>query len=244
MTFSPQLINSCTECIRALRCDEEYQKIWTESASGGLAPAKQPRQAPRAFVDYVVEETLGQQEGFNEQEGKRLFFVIIDSVLAEMSARFNETNQEFAVSLKAMDPGSEDFLDTEKLKPLMDLTSTEINETQFVVAREFFQSQGGDRMTLSELVTKHITVFTALPQVLAAFKQAMTFGASTAMCENSFSTLKRVFSDHRRSMLHGRKANLIQLVFENDLTRKFNGEWRDVLLRRFHAASNRRLQLF
>lgn len=239
-----QLIHNSTECLRRLRCDEEFQNIWAETASDGPTPAKRLRQAPAALREYVVEETLGHQEEFNEQEGKQLFFAIIDSVLGEMAARFSETNQKYTIALKALDPASEDFLNTQKLKPLLDLSHTEINDTQFIIAREFVRSQGGEPMTISELVTKHRTVFTAMPQVFAAFKQAMTFGASTAMCENSFSTLKRVFSDHRRSMLHGRKANLIRLAFENDLTRKFNGEWREVLLRRFNAASNRRLQLY
>ncbi|KAF3833302.1 hypothetical protein F7725_026967, partial [Dissostichus mawsoni] len=31
------------------------------------------------------------------------------------------------------------------------------------------------------------------------------------MCENSFSTLRKVFSDHRRAMFHKRMAQLVQL---------------------------------
>ncbi len=78
----------------------------------------------------------------------------------------------------------------------------------------------------------------------SAMKCALTFGASTATCENSFSTLKNVFTDNRRSMLHQRKAQLVQLAFERDLTRKFRDEWKDTLLRRFKASKLRRLQLF
>lgn len=63
------------------------------------------------------------------------------------------------------------------------------------------------------------------------------------MCENSFSTLRSVFSDHRRAMLHGRKAQLVQLGFERDLTRKCTAEWKDTVLRRF-SNNSRRFQLF
>lgn len=135
-------------------------------------------------------------------------------------------------------------MNTQELKPLLDLSGTEINEKQFIVACEFVRSQGGESMTISELVTKHRTVFSTAMPGLCGLQTSNDIWASTAMCENSFSTLKRVFSDHRRSMLHGQKANLIRLAFENDLTKKFNGEWREVLLRRFNAASKRRLQLF
>ncbi|KAL2087113.1 hypothetical protein ACEWY4_018172 [Coilia grayii] len=48
---------------------------------------------------------------------------------------------------------------------------------------------------------------------------------------------------HRRSMLHGRKAQLIQLAFEKDLTHLFKSEWKDALMRRF-SSEKRRLQLF
>ncbi|KAJ4923106.1 hypothetical protein JOQ06_021350 [Pogonophryne albipinna] len=51
-------------------------------------------------------------------------------------------------------------------------------------------------------------------------------------------------SEHRRSMSHTRKANLIQLGFEKDLTKKCKNEWKDMLLRRFHSSGKRRLQLY
>ena len=62
------------------------------------------------------------------------------------------------------------------------------------------------------------------------------------MCEKSFSKVKNVFSEHRRSMLHRRKARLIQLASEKDLTHKFTSEWKDMLTRRF-SSEKRRLPL-
>ena len=40
---------------------KQFQEIWTETSSDGATPTTQARQASAAFVDYVVEETLGQQ---------------------------------------------------------------------------------------------------------------------------------------------------------------------------------------
>ncbi|CAL8271460.1 unnamed protein product [Boreogadus saida] len=48
--------------------------------------------------------------------------------------------------------------------------------------------------------------------------------------------------EHRRGMLHRRKAQLIQLAFEKDLTHKFTSEWKDMLMRRF-SSEKRRLPL-
>lgn len=178
------------------------------------------------------------------RNAKDSFFCTIDSVLAEMGARFSERNHKYMEALRAVDPGSDTFLNPEKVKPLLDLTKTEVDEAQFAVALNFVNTQGYDKVTLTQLLSSHKNVFSAMPVVLSAFKLALTFGASTAMCENSFSTLKNVFTEHRRSMLHSRKVNLIKLAFEHDLTRKFMGEWKERLLRRFNAAPNRRIQLY
>ena len=59
--------------------------------------------------------------------------------------------------------------------------------------------------------------------VLTALQLTLVFGASTATCENLFSILKSVFTDHRRSMLHVRKARLVQLAFEKEMPEQMEG---------------------
>ena len=106
-------------------------------------------------------------------------------------------------ALSALDPVSENFLEANKVKPLLDLTNTEMVEAQFTVAREFLKNrctdQDEEKVTLSQLVAKEYMVFSAMPAVMTAFKHALTFGASTAMCQNSLSTLKKVSTEHRLS---------------------------------------------
>ncbi|KAL0146682.1 hypothetical protein M9458_058022 [Cirrhinus mrigala] len=245
-----QLIRSASSCIESLRSDAEFAKLWAESikSSDDAVPTapKRQRQASKSLQDYIVNESVGQRESNIEQECKRLFFNIIDSILGEMSVRFSERNSQYMSALDALDPGSKNFLDAGKVKRLLDLTNTEMVESQFTVARQFWQTLCTDqdeKMTLVKLLSNYSSVFQAMPVVLTALKHALTFGASTAMCENSFSTLKNAFSEHRRGMLHRRKAHLIKLAFENDLSRKFREEWKELLLRRFHS-SKRRLQLY
>src|SRR5664279_1064574 len=47
------------------------------------------------------------------------------------------------------------------------------------------------------------------PSVRDVLSVALTFGASSSTCESTFSTLSRILTPYRRSMLHTRKANLI-----------------------------------
>jgi len=44
-------------------------------------------------------------------------------------------------------------------------------------------------------------------------------------------------------MVHSRKAQLVQLAFEQDLTKKLSREWKDKVLQKFTAIA-RWLQLF
>lgn len=66
-----------------------------------------------------------------------------------------------------------------------------------------------------------------MPSVLMALKTRLTLGASTTMCENSFPVWRNVFTDHRCSMRHTCKAQLIQLAFEKELTHNCLHEWKD-----------------
>ena len=59
----------------------------------------------------------------------------------------------------------------------------------------------------------------AFPQTYKLFCAAVTFVASSAKCENSFSTLTRFLTPARRSMLQSRMSSLVMLSFEKELTR-------------------------
>ncbi|CAL8289679.1 unnamed protein product [Arctogadus glacialis] len=136
-----QLINSASDCLRLLRSEEEFTKIWNETGSECDAPPpKRQRQPPKALLPYVVEETLGHPEQRGKEECKRLFYALLDRALAEMDARFSERNNKYLEALSVLDPSSQDFLNTEKVKPLLDLTQTEMDEAQFTVARQFLIS--------------------------------------------------------------------------------------------------------
>ncbi|KAB5543253.1 hypothetical protein PHYPO_G00076990 [Pangasianodon hypophthalmus] len=52
--------------------------------------------------------------------------------------------------------------------------------------------------------------------MLTVFKHTVTFGTSTVMYENSFSTLKNVFDEYRWSMMHQQLAHLIQLLSRSE----------------------------
>ena len=92
-------------------------------------------------------------------------------------------------------------------------------------------------------VLKDPVIDTALPTVRDVMRLALTFGASSASCKSSFSTLSRVLTDYGRSMLHERLSALVLLAFEKDITDKVCKDKRK-LLRMFDSMAVRRLPLF
>ncbi|MGH0161481.1 UNVERIFIED_CONTAM: hypothetical protein FKN15_047137 [Acipenser sinensis] len=225
-----RVVRSAHNCMEKLQHNSEFDELWEKYKDMDThAPSKRQRVVSSNLKEHVVETTVGQQEEGNERECKRVFFSTLDAVLGEMSARFNERNSQLVETLCALHPESETFMDVEKVKPLLDLISGDFVEAEFTVARQFLQTEiarsGEEKWTRQSILDRYSGPLTAMPTVMMALKLGLPFGASMATCENSFSTLKNIFSEHRRSMLHRRKAQLIQLAFERDLTSKFRGEW-------------------
>ena len=82
-----------------------------------------------------------------------------------------------------------------------------------------------------------------MPTVHLALKLEVTVVAFTAKCENSFSVLKTIMRDRRQSINFARKAHLVQLTFESDLTRKLKIDWKENAFQR-SSTSNCEQQLF
>jgi hypothetical protein len=117
-------------------------------------------------------------------------------------------------SLASHDPESETFLGTEKVGPLLDLTGTKSVDAVFLVARQFLHTKlegstcaEDDNWTVETLFATFHKTLEAMPSVIVSFKSALTFSTATKM---SFCMCMR----------HPRKANLIQLSFEKELTKK------------------------
>ncbi|KAK9967816.1 hypothetical protein ABG768_002182 [Culter alburnus] len=244
-----KLVSSAAECVRNLRSEDEFCILCdtvTASTKDTPVSAKRRRQVNKNLTEYVVEETTGANI-IDKVELRRLYFSALDHILGEIEVRFSERNSKFAAALAALDPENETFLDVKSIKPIMDLTNSTIVETECIVAKQYIsrikEEESQQMMTTRRLLSEHHKVLEAMPSVLSALKLAVTFGASTAMCENSFSVLKNVFTDNRRAMNHTRKSQLVQLAFERDLTKKMRNEWKDLVLRKFNS-STRRLQLF
>ena len=138
-----------------------------------------------------------------------------------------------------------DFLNFERLQPLLLLLQRRLNlkdlKAELPVAKSFIRnklvSQGSDTGMKECPIWETLHHYReAFPQTYALFTAAVTFGASTAVCENAFSTLTRILTPARRSMLQSRMRNLVLLSFERAITSCITS---DELLKKFRSRPRR-----
>ena len=176
--------------------------------------------------------------------------IVIDMCLAEISDRFNERSNEFVLALAVLVPGSIGFLDISVLGPLIKLVNIDVANLSHelhvakpvsITLLDNSTSSSAASATFSKIqhVLQLLLPFrSAFPLLIKLMATALTFGASTAVCESSFSTLTRVLTPHRRSTLHRRLSNLVILAFEKNITANLN---RDKFLNVFRSCGTRRL---
>jgi hypothetical protein len=261
-----QLISATMTVIEEMRSDESFQSVWSEAVSWVPIPPPPPpaeeivetttrrRKLNPRYNDSIITETVGQRDNQNslnpdqfKTELKRLYMAVIDSVIGEMRRRFvNDVNRTYLESLQATDPASDCFLCYDKLLPLAKLGNVLLNRAELAVAKQHVATShmlmpDATATTLSVMQDQVISKGT--PSVRDVLSVALTLGASSSTCESTFSTLSRILTPYRRSMLHARKANLVVLAFEHDLTSGLLQK-KELIMRKFNDMSSRRLQLF
>ena len=246
-----RLVGSTTQIIKDMRDDKTFEELWSYAVTtlpqSTEAPAiKRKKTISSKLADSTILETTGQREtptSHNSEQTamKRLFLEVIDRLTAELERRFGEENNMCLRSILATDPTSDTFLEHDELFPLLELRNTTVDEAEVQVVKRYVASSLPGISTL-ELLRNPI--MSAVPSVCNVLRLALTFGASSAACESSFSLLSRVFTAYRRSMTQTRKSNLVLLAFEKEMTAKLSSEEvRSTVMRKFSTGS-RRLCLF
>ena len=160
---------------------------------------------------------------------KKLKLMLVQSVLSELEHRFGTSQR--AVYIAAASLASNNF-SVETLEPLVkaaqdagvhidcDMLSHEIPIARAVLSRE-------------ETSHTHHSVLAACasrlhppshPNLLLLYRFAMTMAMDTAEAERSFSTVKRILSDYRRSMTHERLRHLTVLSHEKRVLKTLSVE--------------------
>ena len=149
-----------------------------------------------------------------------------NNVVGEIQNRFAEINSSYIICIIAMLPSSKDFLKQSTVTELADLLeiSKEDLKIELPVVSKYLKSNVDKNADLQHILDALFTVKSAFPCVYRLYAGAVTMGISTAVCENSFSTLTRILRPTRRSMSPERLSQLIVLAFKKELTSNIDME--------------------
>ena len=204
---------------------------------------KRARIQSKLLKDTLVTSTLGQDSWEIRPlvQMKQVFFGLLDNVTGELKARFCNKNIQLVNAVSALTPSSSVFLDNETVQPLIDLAQLGISTTlgELAVAKRFIEQKLSKEATLQDVINFLVPFKDAFPLTYHLYCAGLTIGVSSATCESTFSTLNRVLIPHRQSMTHARKAALVILAFEKQMTNDID---LDKLINNF-AKNTRRLQL-
>ncbi|XP_022240577.1 uncharacterized protein LOC111085590 [Limulus polyphemus] len=254
------LISSSRASIALLRLDETFTtlldevKLILQNTAGDdnsvtvqdHQPAENRRRRENSgFKDYTVDHLYRDNTNLSENDNlKRSWFCLIDSILVELDERFSEKNSHLIRAMESLDPESEHFFDKDRMVFLADLIGLEMDS--FVLAPtdvvKKYISDHWRKYDKHNLVSVLQQLFhlksKRFPAITELYEAALTIGSSTATC-------KRVLTDLRQSMSHERLANLILIRFEkcilDDICQSIDGKYN--ILRDFNSIQNRRLKL-
>lgn len=254
---SMPLIRAVYTTIEQMRTQESFDKYYSQatdllqtSQSLDLVHVRsrttRNRRRSTMLKGCVVSETLGERS----EEAiilKSTFFETIDIVLIEMVNRFIK---EDAI-LAAIDTA--DDMDLQKLRPLTELHIELPTELELKIAKEYIngirekneelnkKKKPEDEKVKTVVLTELYKVRQGMENVYNLFAIIDTFPSGTAVCESSFSALTRISRPQRIGMSTERLNNLSFLAFEHDRLATID---LDMVLRKFNALKNRKVQLF
>ena len=251
------VVESVSESIKKMRVDDFQHLYETEfgiedgnssrPTSSEVTKKRRLRSNPPSTVsDLVLMERITTRENPCKSQMLSLFNGVIDRTVNEIGTRFSAQNVALLKSLKNLTSLDSDFLRPSLLEPLSCLCAVDIRavEAEIATAGSFLKKKFTEscfQANLQEMTKFLFSYREAFPSVYRLYASGLTFGASTSSCEASFSTLTRILTPYRRRMLQGRKANLVLLAHEKDLTNAIESE---NFLRRFNEQKNRRLRLW
>ena len=220
-----------------MRNEAKFKQLLTDIADFGKKhninmdqPSRFRRQTsiPARFKDAVIfTSTVGHRERGNqhsffsneERFRNELFFSLIDSILIELSDRFNDENILLLSSLSATHPNSEHFLDIKHLEPLASHLMIDIIQlsNELVVVKHFIQEKQASMKTINDLLIQLAPLTEAFSATTSLLAGALCFPVSSTTCERSFSRMKLIKTYCRNSMGDERLSDLALLAVERNI---------------------------
>ncbi|KAF0723115.1 zinc finger MYM-type protein 1-like [Aphis craccivora] len=236
--FSKNVIFGVIKTFESLRSEGEFKKIWEKikilAEENGiciqtpLTGSKRRRRELNKLHDYVLTTTTSAENASyssleNEVENYwkiSAYFVIMDSVVSNLKYRFSDESLAMANSVdsfcKLDTTNSMKFID--HYKDLLHISKSSL-QAEMKVVLNLLKSKKKD-FNLNDV--KEVIEKQTYPNLYKLFQVALSIPISSATCERSFSSMRRIKNWLRSSMAQDRFTFLSILNIERDITNKVN----------------------
>ena len=121
-------------------------------------------------------------------------------------------------SVQACSPKSSNFLDISLLQSFIEHSDLNSNELaiELIQAKNILHKK--DITIIAGAIQELLPLKVAFPELLKLLQMSLTLAVSTAQCERSFSSLKRIKSSLRSTMSEDRLNNLAILSIEKNIS--------------------------
>ena len=195
---------------------------------------KRSKSVPAHFQDFVITDPIPADSNYSNNA--QTFKECLDLIETEFERRFSNDDVTLWHSMESLSPKFEKFLDADLLNPLFEYAKTipviqreysrlnvsvedlkgECRIFSRVLKNKEFTKDGNGVVDLvdfaSHIIEKYVE---SAPILCSLYRVAITAGFSSTRVECLFSSLTRVDSPQRRSMLTKRECQLAYLAFES-----------------------------
>ena len=194
----------------------------------------------RSGISVVLESTGSCNElRVKNQYKTDLHYPVLDGFLSELNHRFSCNNIAIMNAIGACSPTSLHFLEIEQITPFIECYSLNIEmlTMEIRLAKPILKTKS--LSSLKDVFIDILPLKSSYPTLFNLYKIILTIGVSSAECERSFSTLKRVKSYLRSTMTEQRLTDISVLSIEREISKSLSLD--DVLTN--FATANRRIPL-
>lgn len=199
-----ELVTASKAMLQQFRTDEYWNQIFsyttdianTHSISTEVSESRstRKRRRPANLDDSIATDSVGSREPMttSSQYKTRLYFPVLDKFLVEMNARFNHSNSITLKGIATCSPSSSAFLEIQDMKEFALMYGIDVTTLEMEIALV-------SRVTTLSSITTTVDFGRYLHSCLPAYQNfydvvqiALTIAVSSAECERSFSSLKRI----------------------------------------------------
>ncbi|KAL4101261.1 hypothetical protein QTP88_021281 [Uroleucon formosanum] len=246
------VVNGVIQSFICLRSDDEFSKLWSTVVE--LAEkhnillevphigSKRKRAQPVHLNEFHLETTTGaeQDDQINASDSVELYyrrtvyFPIINTIINNLRYRFSEESLEMASSIDCFME-----MDYEKSQYFINHYKVVMNINLNLLKSEMLVLKNCLPSNYNRDIIKDICKKPTFPNVYKMLQVALTIPVSSATCERSFSSMRRLKNWLRASMEQQRFTDLAILNIERDIVNKITSS--EILKK--YSTSNRKIIL-